>query len=289
MIHWHDLCYMYAKLILLMNFKALLLSLSAVVVCAAASAQDRIIKMNGTSVEAKVIEIDSRVISYNKADNINGPVYKIAKSDVEKIEYKNGTEEVFNRRRTVRDNVENEDYGNNVIAFAPMQLNNGGVGVGLSYERLLDKNGIIAFYLPVTVSFRSEDNISIVASQTKDIYTYFFMPGIKIYPTGGKGKVRYGIGPSLAFAFDQDHQNIYLYDNNGMIIGQDVGYKDRFTFGLMINNSLNINPIEHLYLGLEMGLGFRYYESIEGGYNTTGIGSDGEPLVQFGFKAGYRF
>lgn len=272
-----------------MNFKALLLSLSAVVVCTTVNAQDRIIKMNGTSIEAKVIEIDSRVISYNKADNINGPVYKIAKADVEMIVYENGTEEVFNSRRTVRDNVENEYYGNNVIAFAPLLVNNGGVGLGLSYERLLDKKGVIAFYLPISASFRSDAPSYIVANQNKDIYTYFFMPGVKIYPTGGKGTVRYGVGPSLVFAFDQDYQNTLLYDNNGMVIGQDIGYRDRFVFGVMINNSLNINPIEHLYLGLEMGLGLRYYESVEGGYSNTGIGPDGEPLVQFGFKAGYRF
>ncbi len=148
-----------------MNFKALLLSLSTVVIYTAVSAQDRIIKMNGTSVEAKVIEIDSRVISYNKADNIDGPVYKIAKSDVEKIEYENGTEEVFNKRRTIRDNVDNKNYGNNVIAFAPLQVNNGGIGVGLSYERLLDKKGIIAFYLPVTASFRGESVSTIGPTQ----------------------------------------------------------------------------------------------------------------------------
>lgn len=271
-----------------MNFKALLLSLSAVAVCTTVNAQDRIIKMNGTSIEAKVIEIDSRVISYNKADNINGPVYKIAKADVEMIEYENGTEEVFNSRRRVRAGVENEDYGNNVIAFAPLQVNNGGVGLGLSYERLLDKKGVIAFYLPVTVSFRGEELYMGNGTQYEEIYSYFFMPGVKIYPTGGKGIVRYGVGPSLVFAFDKDYQNDLIY-HNGTVVGQDIGYRDRFIFGIMINNSINVNPTEHLYLGLEMGLGFSYYERIDGVSSTSTVGPDGEPLVQFGFKAGYRF
>lgn len=281
---------MFTNYIKLMNFKTLLLGLSAVAMTTAADAQDRIIKHNGTTIEAKVIEIDAKIISYNKADNLTGPVYKIAKSDVDRIEYENGTEELFSSRRRVdAAPKENVDYGKNVIAFAPMQLNNGGLGLGLSYERLLDKNGIIAFYLPVTASMRTDEYNYYAPNQAKNIYTYFFMPGIKIYPTGGKGTVRYGVGPSLAFVFDKDLQNELLYDNTGNVIGQRIGEKDRFALGLMINNSLNINPVKHLYLGLELGLGFRYYESIGGNSVSTNVGPDGEPLVQFGFKAGYRF
>ena len=59
--------------------------------------------------------------------------------------------------------------------------------------------------------------------------------------------------------------------------------RERFSLGMIVNNTLNINPTPHLYLGLELGLGVSYIDRI-GGIN---YGSEG--LAQFGFSVGYRF
>ncbi|MEI6574771.1 MAG: hypothetical protein WCO63_01180 [Bacteroidota bacterium] len=59
-------------------------------------AQDLITKKNGDDISAKVTEITTTEIKYKKADNPNGPVFTILKSDVFMIRYENGSKDIFN-------------------------------------------------------------------------------------------------------------------------------------------------------------------------------------------------
>ena len=104
------------------------------------------------------------------------------------------------------------------------------------------------------------------------------MPGIKIYPTGCYGMAKYAIGPSLVIA-DGRRTNSY-YDPYYYSF---TSTEDHFVLGMMINQSLNISPTPHLYLGTEMGLGFSYIN------NVGGVAQGTEALFQFNFKIGYRF
>lgn len=61
----------------------------------AASAQDVIVKKDGSTILSKVIEIGTAEIKYKKWNNQNGPNYTIAKSDVQAINYENGEKETF--------------------------------------------------------------------------------------------------------------------------------------------------------------------------------------------------
>lgn len=63
-------------------------------------AQDVITKMDNTTIQAKVVEIGETQISYRSWDNLDGPLYKINKSSVQKIVYQNGREDVFQEQRT---------------------------------------------------------------------------------------------------------------------------------------------------------------------------------------------
>lgn len=60
-----------------------------------------------------------------------------------------------------------------------------------------------------------------------------------------------------------------------------------FTAGAVVNNSLNVNPTKRFFLGIELALGFVFYEEYEGA--TYGSYDPYEPIAQFGFKIGYRF
>lgn len=184
---------------------------------------------------------------------------------------------------------EKSNYGRTTIAVSPLQLSAPGVGFGLSYERDLDKEGIVALYIPAALTF---------ASRYRDYYYYYsynssikyhtgyFMPGLKFYPTGSKGKIKYGVGPNLAFVLGE---RPYL-DNNPNIQPYPYYYsysysmRTRFSFGTMIFNSLNINPTPHLHIGVEMGLGVSYIDQ------TNGVNTGAMPfLFQFGTQLGYRF
>ena len=282
-----------------MNIKSILLASIAAAICSSASAQDKMYKRNGDVIEGKVVEVGTKTISYKKADNPDGPNYVIEKGYIDRIEYQNGTEEYVgdDRHRMMHhdDMEENErkrpkvHYRNNIIAIAPLQVTDAGVGVGLSYERVLDRKGYVSFYMPVSWSFMNDNNGPYYYSGNDyRNNSFYFMPGLKFYPTGSKGKVRYAIGPNIVAGFGREWQDIYYsypyysggYYGSGYYVREQ---DDRFVLGVMVNNSLNINPTPHLYLGLELGMGVSYINQLNS-YNDTE-----RFLAQFGFKLGYRF
>lgn len=59
------------------------------------SAQDTIILKNGMELTSKIIEITNTEISYKNWSNIDGPIYRVKKSEISKIKYQNGTSDVF--------------------------------------------------------------------------------------------------------------------------------------------------------------------------------------------------
>jgi hypothetical protein len=60
-----------------------------------ACAQDIIITRVGDDISAKVMEVGTTEIRYRKFTNLEGPVYTILRTDVIKIQYENGTEDIF--------------------------------------------------------------------------------------------------------------------------------------------------------------------------------------------------
>ena len=55
------------------------------------SAQDVIVKKDGTTILSKVIEIGTSEVKYKKFSNQSGPTYSISKSELQTINYENGT------------------------------------------------------------------------------------------------------------------------------------------------------------------------------------------------------
>ena len=58
--------------------------------------QDVIVKKDGGTILAKVLEVNPSDIKYKKFSNINGPTYSIEKSEVMSINYENGDKDNFN-------------------------------------------------------------------------------------------------------------------------------------------------------------------------------------------------
>lgn len=274
------------------------LFLLAAVASLSAGAQDIITTTDGSTLEVKVDEITPRTLLYHKADNLNGPQYSMNKREVASIEYENGTKEDFGTRRGMDHHgggerfriSEDRSYGNNILALAPIFINtDGGPGFGAHYERVIDRRGIASLQLPFAFSLVRDDDPNAYNPNTgryNRVYRPFYhlYPGLKIYPTGSQGVIRYSIGAAVDIGFGEKYisQGVYnpttgLYSN---------GYVDDvFKTGIMINNGLNIMPTKHLYIGMEVGLGF-YYFNTENDYNSY---DSGAPAAQFNFKVGYRF
>ncbi len=59
------------------------------------SAQDVIVKKDGSTILSKVIEIGQEEIKYKKFDNLDGPIYTVQKSEIQSINYQNGAKDTF--------------------------------------------------------------------------------------------------------------------------------------------------------------------------------------------------
>ncbi len=278
-----------------MNKKVLLFTVFSMILGGSVIAQDKIFKSSGSVIDAKIRNVGSGTIIYTRHDNPNGPEYTIPKSDVDKIRYENGTEESFTRSRQlvrtdrpVLNNGASNDLGRtsqpspfnkHILAFAPIQFTEHGIaGFSFSYEVALDPRSIIAFYVPAIAEFNlaNRDYYGVATNRTDPMF--YLMPGIKIYPTGGYGLAKYAIGPSLVIATGTKTS---YYDPYYSAVPSMT--ENQTKFGMVINQSININPTRHLYLGSEFGFGFTYLNRVGGVYqNTAG-------LVQFSFKIGYRY
>ena len=63
-------------------------------------AQDVIVKKDGSTIVSKVLEITSTEVKYKKYNNLNGPTYSLIKTDIQVINYENGTKEMFDSVQT---------------------------------------------------------------------------------------------------------------------------------------------------------------------------------------------
>ena len=73
------------------------------------SAQDVIVKKDGSTIISKVLEVTIADIKYKKFSNQNGPTYTISKSDVMAINYENGEKDVFNNNTSQQSGSSSKD------------------------------------------------------------------------------------------------------------------------------------------------------------------------------------
>jgi hypothetical protein len=268
-----------------------------------AAAQDKIYLVDGSIIQAKVKEINPRNIIYTRWENKDGAEYVISRREVAKIVFENGTEETISRIRIpfreprVREATNDTrtgqptkmaDLGKNILAIAPLQMSNESpAGLGVHYERVLDKNGIFNLYLPIGFTFFDDQPSSYTSSMAPPekksrVFTYLY-PGLKIYPAGQGHRLSYSVGPSFGLGFGTKYNLTRGRDSLGSVI-QEYKEENVFKAGFMINNGLNLQPTKSFYLGLELGLGV-YYSNNE----SKELYTRDEPMVQFNFKMGYRF
>lgn len=164
----------------------------------------------------------------------------------------------------------------NILAFAPIQFTENGVaGFSVSYERAIDSRSIVAFYLPAVLEFNLANTQQTGNTNGNSDPMFYLMPGIKLYPTGGFGRMaKYAIGPSLVIADGQRTVPDYYG-------GYDI--QSHFLLGILVNQSVNISPTPWFYVGCEFGLGFTYIDKV------GGISQGTKPLVNFNFKIGLRY
>ena len=172
-----------------------------------------------------------------------------------------------------------------ILCVMPFQFTENGPGFGGSYERRLDHKGLFSFCLPVMVTFNVANTNRIYDYNTGNYNTgktdpmLYTMPGVKFYPTGSNGRLKYAIGASVVVGTGK--QSSYLTDLNGLNTTELVQH--HMLVGVMWQNSLNINVDSKMYLGAELGLGGTVINKAADNDESS------EVLVQGALKVGYRF
>jgi hypothetical protein len=290
-----------------MSIKAFLLS-AAVLLSFYASGQDKIYKKNGDIIEAKVSAVTTNTVCYKRFNNQDGPDYTILRREISKIVYQNGTEDSFEGRNIReklpdhgRENTKGKSakpkFGDNIICISPVYTIESDFGsdfatmndpgIGISYERLLDKNGHISFYLPVVFSFASNRNFYLNSPGSAGSGNYtsiMFMPGVKFYPAPSTQRFRYSLGASF-FAMTGD-EPYGVYDYGSGTGGISSGNWRYTLYGIMIANSLNMTVNKHLFIGFDLGSGIPFSDNRRRNYTFI---DNPVPLFQFGVKIGARF
>lgn len=88
-----------------LSFILFLISISLCV-----SAQDVIVKKDGSTIISKVLEVNIDNIKYKKHSNLDGPIYNMKLSDVLSINYANGEKETFDQlNNDIRNEHDNEN------------------------------------------------------------------------------------------------------------------------------------------------------------------------------------
>ena len=285
-----------------------LLSILAVIISLSVFGQDKIYKTEGSVIDAKVKSVGTNAIIFKRSNNVEGPEYTISKKEVIKIVYQNGLTDFFSKgdaedgHNTPGDKKKIvKKYGNNFISLTPAAytvsvdgtMND--VGVGLTYERLVDKHGHLGINVPVMWNFTAEKdfrgriyyNGSNYTNYPGNYHTLLFMPGVKFYPANANQIIRYSLGTSLFAAVGTEPYDVYNYNNyySGSSPSSDTYHYT--IFGVMISNSLNITATKHLYMAIDLTAGIPFSDNRHSSSDQLELLL--APFMQFGFKVGYRY
>ncbi|MGN6568508.1 MAG: hypothetical protein ACTHJ0_11175 [Flavipsychrobacter sp.] len=244
--------------------------------------QDKIYLKTGHVVHCHVTVVADKYVGYKLPRKRRDSIFaKISSRRIKKIVYGSGHVDNLVKQKIKHLNS-SKKYGENIISIAPLQgmddLVQNTLGFAVCYERMLNKYGTLCVYIPAIYRNSSTD---LNMYYQKDIHytSYYFLPGIKYYPAGSRGVVRYALGGSLIFGGGSSDNAIDSYGNH-----VPSNYS---LWGFMINNSVNICPFPYLYFGLEIGIGVA-------GINKENVFKlrddiNALPVQQYSFKVGYRF
>jgi len=274
-----------------MQLKTTFLSIIFSLLCVALFAQDRIYKKNGEVVEAKILQITPEMITFKRFEMPDGPEYTIPKTDVLKIKYANGTQDIFEENNDLigldkkgeQPGLKHIDSKNmpgayNIISFAPLQATENGWGFSLTYDRCLDKRGWVVLSIPAILTYGSSQNNSGGSTNNYVNPMFYLDPGVRIYTNlNTSKKAKFYINPCLAVASGNSTSYADYWT------GTSTTTHSRSMLGMIVNFGWSLNPTQHLYIGLDFGFGYTWANNLDGqSQERTG-------LSQVSVKIGYKF
>lgn len=266
-----------------MNLKNIILFFFALLSCNILFAQDFIHFSNGEVLRVKVTEVGTSEIRYKKFDNLNGPDYVVAKSEVQKIQYENGQADVLSNSGAVssapaeqpkpaQEAAPSHSLSVNILDLIVMS------DFTIQYE-WVNKSSKLGIRVPLTLGFFNR-NFNIPS--TGDILGYNNVlclgTDLRIFP-GRVKKVRYVFGPSVNFA--------YINVDGGYIGADDkIVYGTDYMLRFFINNGFVAEPNKHFRMGLDVGFGFMTNFKPD---EFQMLDQYNRPTMRFNLHMGYKF
>jgi hypothetical protein len=241
------------------------------------NAQDTIFQTDGTVLEAKVKEITSEEIRFTMSSNPDGPLYILQRSEVNRIKYKNGTQEQITTlglseiedKKQTHFLLQSNKYKNvaalDVIGLFFTNLN-------LSYEYIF-KDGNCGIRIPITIGIGELTNVKGYREGTY-LLSRIWSAGadLNFYPKG-QAIITYYLGPSLeagAYTYGGGREFRFFTSVNNL-------------YSLVLKNGLCFRPTEHLHITSSLGIGVKHDE-----LNQRYAKKQIERRVTFEVNLGYR-
>lgn len=236
--------------------------------------QDILYKKDGSKDSVIVEEINPTEVVYKKFHRPDGPLYRVPKSQILLIEYKDGAIDVFDgapnltseEKRAAEKQAFVEKLGRNIISINYLNLLNGNLHLG--YERI-SKDGVIG--LRYSFNYNIDDVESDILAYLRLWSTGF---DLNIYPTG-QGKIKYYLGPSFRVGVARGVNYNYFSGRSSI---EDFNY-----FSFFFSNGFYAQPTKSFYIGMQGGLGMASFRSRTKSNNFADL--DGI----FAFNMGLRF
>lgn len=255
----------------------LLLSFSLLSIFNALGQDNIYTKQNGT-IKAKVMEIDRSTVKYKNYNNLNGPLYTISRYDIYRIEYENGTEDVFAPNPVLKDTTMLQ-YKRvlKVQPFAPY-LNYIAVG----YEQLLNKS----LSLDISAGFCGINVNQFYSSEMKTIQGGFLKTGLKIFGPSQTFSPRNPTNPmiteyiriDLAYSNFSSRFNQSSYDYQSGISTTKHVIANKQSFATLLNLGIQFTFVKRTLLDFHFGLGFAN-STIN--YNLSGVETNNDEMGQY--------
>jgi hypothetical protein len=245
------------------------------------SAQDIIYKRDGSKEEAKIVTIGTRDIQYKKFNNLEGPVYTLAKSQITMITYQNGEYEMFT---TPKDEAKvakqelSENFARNLLGYHLFDVVYG--DFTLSYERILS-SGTVGIVIPLGFGYAyNSDYFNNNSNWVKNLF--YSGIGLNFYPTG-QGKWRYFVGPNVRIGYGKQSYWESLWDEYGNYIGDQETENEGIYTKFCVDNGIIFTPVRNLSISAVVGVGVRYFP--DAGYSYDAF----LPTGYFSMNLHYRF
>lgn len=250
--------------------------------------QDEIYKKNSEKIECKVEEVTEDKIKYHKEDNMDGPLYSIAKKEVLVIVYENGTYEYPNiRKEDIQTEEINEfgavvpkeaytDFKRNLISINPLNLFHG--NINLAYQHIFE-SGKTALRIPVKIGFDNENNLDyFLPSATDQKVVGSLELDFLYYPTG-QHLVSYVTGLGLeGGAVNVFNQESSIWQGGQLI--ERYSHETNSYMSIFFYNGLAVEAGSNFGLSVLLGLGPKRFLDVE---------KKTEFMMNFSFNLGYSF